>query len=110
MFACQPPAARSVPASWKCSETSTASGLSRAHRRADGARHLERQVVVGVPAGHVGDVDAPAVQGVRLDQPAADHGVRALDHAAGQRRGVVVELRQRRVLEPADVARVVVVQ
>jgi hypothetical protein len=65
---------------------------------ADQARDLAVRVVVAAAGGHVGDVDAPAVE--PLVEPAArDRG-----HPPPQLRALPVQLRQRRDAHPGRVA------
>ena len=75
-------------------------------RTADEPGHLVVDVDRAQAAGHVGDVDAPAVEVVRRPQPARDDRVRAVDHRRAQRGVVVVELGQRAVAHPALVGAV----
>ena len=75
-----------------------------AHRAADLARHIEGEVHLIMPAGHVRDVDAPAVGGERLREVAAHDGVRTAREAAPQHRVALVELGEARHVEPRDVA------
>ena len=77
-------------------------GGGGAHRSGD----LVGDVDVGQPAGHVGDVDAPAVDVVRRPQPAPDHRVRSLDHRVPDVVVGVVDLGQRAVAHPARVGAV----
>ena len=77
------------------------------HGGQQGGRHLGVEVVGGVASGHVGHVDAPAVQLEGRPQPAAGHRPRALQEPAAQLGRVVAELGQRAVAEPALVGVVV---
>ena len=80
----------------------------RLRRAAYGASHLVGHVERPEPAGHVGDVDAPAVDVVRRLQPAPHDRVGALDHRGPQVGVAVVDLGQRVVAHPGGVGAVVV--
>ncbi len=74
---------------------------------ADCAGHCMVDVLGAQPAGHVGDVDPPAVDGVRRPQPPRDHAVRTLDHGGPQLGVGEVELGEGGVAHPAFVGAVV---
>ena len=103
MFTCQPPTPRSAPASWKCSETSTASGLSACIV----ARIIRATSCVWSCAPYRPVMLATSMRqpsrsyGSRIHRPITESGPSTM-RAASAGRGPV-ELGQRRVLEPADV-------
>gem|GEM_PF-5267922 len=86
------------------------SGVDLAHGAADRLPHLGVEVDGAEAPRHVGDVDAPAVEGVRRLQPFPDDRVRAVDEPAPQLLARPVELRQRPGAEPALVLEVLVVE
>ncbi len=85
-------------------------GVDLLHRAPHRLTHLGVQVEVAEAAGHVGDVDAPAVEGERRLQVARHHRVVAVDEAAPQLLRAPVELRQARHSQPARVGGLLVVQ
>ena len=101
MVPCQPSPARSPVASWACSASSSVPGRDLVHGRPQAAGQLGVEVVGGVPAGHVGHVDPPAVQVVGGPQPAPGDRVGASQQPAAQLGRVEAELRQAGVPEPA---------
>ena len=105
---CQPSPSTSPVASWLCSpmthgSSRSSAAVARTARATSCATSMSAE-----PAGHVGDVDAPAVDVVRRPQPAPDHRVRPLDHRVPHVAVGVVDLRQRAVAHPAGVGAVVV--
>jgi len=79
------------------------------HRGADRPRDVVVEVERAEPAGHVADVDPPAVQ-PRVPEPAGHHRVRPAVQAAPKLRAAVVELRHGAEAEPPDVVVRVVVE
>ena len=75
-------------------------GLDLGHRAPDRLPHLGVEVHSREAAGHVGHVDAPAVERVRRPQPPPDDRIRSLDEAAAELRRAPVELGKRRRTEP----------
>jgi len=71
------------------------------HGRPQGPGHLGVEVVGGVPAGHVGHVDPPAVQVEGWPQPAPGDRVGASKQPAAQLGRGEAELRQAGVAQPA---------
>ena len=84
MVPCQPSPARSPVASWACSASSSVSGRASSMVARRVAGHLGVEVVGGVPAGHVGHVDPPAVQVEGWPQPAPGDRVGARQQPAAQ--------------------------
>ena len=71
---------------------------------ADRARQLGRDVDLPVAARHVRDVETPAVEVERREEPPLDDGLRAPEHPLTEPVGPVVELREGAHAGPSLVA------
>ena len=105
MFACQPPRRRSAPASWKCSRDQHRVGVDARASCARIVRATSCVQVVGARSGRSCWRRRSASRRARTARAASARSTESgpVDHARRQRGRAVVELGQRRVLEPADV-------